>query len=357
MHQSADVLFADCARSLSKSDTARLDPLRNSTLLITGGTGFVGLWLSVFAAFLNDKHNFGVEVVSTARRAGRLAEQAEFMQGRADFRFIAADIRQFMDIPTGTNWMIHAAGVPDSRHHASNPIETMSVIAQGTDRILRLAEQAANLKAILHVSSSLVYGMQPASIPALTEDHHGVMAPPSVSNCYTEAKRYSETLCSAYRSQLRLPIIITRPFTFLGPFQSLDAPWAANNFLYAAVEGQPLKILGSGESLRTYLYGSDMALLMLLQLVRGQIGSIYNLGHTDVISLRDLAELVVRQSGRRLEIRYNTAGRDVAISRLIPDMSKSIKEFGFTPAFMISDAISQTLKWYGDGYHKKRSVA
>jgi dTDP-glucose 4,6-dehydratase len=356
MPQSADALFADCERSVSKSDTARLERLRNGTLLITGGTGFVGLWLSVFAAFLNDKYNFGVEIISTARRPGRLADQAGFLQSRSDFRFVASDIRQFMDFPTGTNWMIHAAGVPDSRHHASNPIETMVVIAHGTDRVLRFTEQAVNLNAILHVSSSLVNGEQPSSVPALTEDFHGALAPPSVSNCYTEAKRYSETLCAAYRSQLRLPIIITRPFTFLGPFQSLDAPWAANNFLYAAVEGQPLKILGGGESLRTYLYGSDMALLMLQQLVRGQIGSIYNLGHTEVISLRDLAELVVRQSGRGLDIRYNTAGRDVAVSRLIPDMSKSIKEFSFAPAFTVSDAVSQTFKWYGAGHHKKRSA-
>lgn len=350
MARDIDTLYADCERSLARGEATALAPLRNSVLLITGGTGFVGLWLSVFAAYLNDRHNFGIEIVATARRAARLSTQAPFLQSRADYRFIAADIRQFIDMPPTLNWLIHAAGVPDSRHHASNPVDTMSVITNGTDRILRLAETTTNLRAILHFSSALVYGAQPASVTALKEEDIGPLDPLDVSNSYAEAKRYSETLCAAFRSQCRLPIIIARPFTFMGPFQSLDAPWAANNFLHAATEGQALKILGTGESERSYLYGSDMALLALRQLVAEQVGSVYNLGHPEPIALRDLAQLVVRQSGRALEIRYQTAGRDVGTSRLVPDMQKSIRELKFAPAFSVADAIDRTLSWWSTNH-------
>jgi nucleoside-diphosphate-sugar epimerase len=355
MPERVDALYADCERSLAKTGTAQLEPLRNSTLLITGGTGFVGLWLSVFAAYLNDRYNFGLEIISTARHAARLADKANFLQKRADFRFIPVDIRQFIDIPPNLKWLIHAAGVPDSRHHASNPIETMSVIAHGTERICQLADRAVDLRAILHFSSALVYGAQPANIAALAETHIGAVNPLNVTNCYAEAKRFSETLCTAFRTQTRLPVVISRPFTFMGPFQPLDAPWAANNFLYAAMEGQPIKILGSGESLRTYLYGSDMALLALHQLVAGQIGAVYNLGHTEAISLRDLAELIVRQSGRAIEIRFNTGGRTVGISRLVPDMNKSVTEFKFAPAFTIADSVARTLKWYDTEDRRKKA--
>jgi nucleoside-diphosphate-sugar epimerase len=97
-----------------------------------------------------------------------------------------------------------------------------------------------------------------------------------------------------------------------------------------------------------------MALLALNQLVAGQIGAVYNLGHSDAISLRDLAELIVRQSGRASEIRFNTGGRNVGISRLVPDMNKSIAEFKFAPAFTIVDSIARTLKWYGAEEHRKK---
>jgi nucleoside-diphosphate-sugar epimerase len=348
MSRYIESLYADCERSLLRAGTALLEPLRGSTLLVTGGTGFTGLWLGVFAAFLNDRHNFGIEIVTTARRVARLAEQAPFLNGRADYRFIPGDIRQFIDIPANVSWIVHAAGVPDSRHHASNPLDTLSVIANGTDRVLRLAENMVRLRAILHFSSALVNGRQSLSA-ALKEDQMGPLDPLDVSNCYAEAKRYGEAVCSAYRSQMRLPIIITRPFTFIGPFQALDAPWAVNNFLHSALLGQPIRILGSGDTKRSFLYGSDMALLALQQLVAGQVGSVYNLGHADPISLRELAQLIVLQSGRAMKITYNAAGRDVGTSLLVPDMQKSIQEFSFVPAFSVAESVTRTLRWNEGG--------
>jgi dTDP-glucose 4,6-dehydratase len=164
---------------------------------------------------------------------------------------------------------------------------------------------------------------------------------------YAEAKRFAEVLCAAFRSQARLPIIITRPFTFVGPFQPLDAPWAVNHFLHAAIEGQPLKVQGAGDSVRTLLYGSDMAVLSLHQLVGGKSGAVYNLGGVEALTLREMAELVVTRAGRPLEVRYNTAGKTLAASRLTPDMSRSQTEFKLTPAFSAAEAISRTLQWHG----------
>lgn len=337
------MLFADCRRSLAAGGVDRLDGLRDSHLLVTGGTGFVGLWLAVLVAYLNDHHGFRITLTGIARHRARLEEQAPFIAARADIRFVAADVRQFFEVARDVSWMIHAAANPDSRHHATNPIDTAAVIGEGTAHVLRMAEQAPGLRRFLHLSSGLVGNGEPSGRVGAT-------------SVYVAAKAYSEALCAAFRSQARMPIVVTRPFTFIGPLQRLDAPWAANNFLHAALNGQPLKILGSGEIVRAYLYGSDMAVLALLQLVAGESGETYDLGGGEAIPLRDLAELVVAQAGRPLEIRCNTAGREVAGVPLLPDAAKLARQFAFTPAFCAGDAIARTLAWHGAGEQARRRV-
>ena len=337
MPSALDAIYADCRRSLTATGLDGLEPLRGSKLFITGATGFTGTWLLSLLAYLNDAHGFAVEVAGVARRASQLAAEAPFLANRKDVQIAQADVRQLVDLPAGAEWILHAAANPDSRHHATNPIDTASVIAEGTSRVLRLAEQAEELRGMLHFSSGLVHAR------AASKADRRVGA----SSVYREAKSFSEALCAAFRTQARLPIVITRPFTFLGPFQSLEAPWAANNFLHAALNGQPLKLLGSGETARAYLYGSDMAVLALHQLVKGKTGETYDLGGAEATPLIDLARIVIAEAGRPLEIRVNTAGRDVGSAALIPDMAPSQRAFGFKPAFTPSEAVARTLAWHG----------
>lgn len=326
-----DSIFADCAKSLSSSGTSPVEGLRDSHVLVTGASGFVGSWLLSTLAYLNDVHGFRTRITAVARHPSRVEQRAPFLAGRADIAWVPADVRQLVSIPDDAAWLVHAAGVPDSRHHATSPIETTAVIAEGTFRVLRLAEQATCLRQILHVSSGLA---------AVASGSGGPTA------AYIEAKRFSETQCYAFRTQAKLPIVITRPFTLIGPFQDLDSPWAANNFLHAAIEGQPLKIRGDGRAVRSYLYGSDMAAIALNQLVRGESGEVYDLGGTEAMSVDELARIVVRQARRPLEIRTSASARSAGEDRFVPDMSRSTGHLGITPAFSTADAVARSLDWY-----------
>ena len=326
-------ILGDCRRSLAVSGVDRLTPLRGGKILITGASGFVGSWLLATIACLNDDHGFGIETVALARHPSRDPLMAAFLADRRDVTPVRADVRQFVEVPAGTGWIVHAAGNPDSRYHATDPIGTAATIGDGTFNLFRLAVPAEHLRQVLHFSSGLV-GRGDGRIGA--------------SSVYTEAKRYGEALCAAYRSQARLPIVVTRPFTFIGPFQPLTAPWAVNNLLHAALHGQPLKLLGGGDTARAFLYGSDMAVLALHQLVGGRSGETFDLGGTEPLTLLDLAQLIVGEARRPLEIRMNTGGRDIAAVPLIPDMAPSIERFGFMPAFSPAAAVKRTLAWYAE---------
>lgn len=327
-------IYDDCRKSVASFGVTSLDALRDTHVQLTGATGFVGTWLLSMLSFLNDTHGFNTRVTAVARNPSVMQKRVAFLVDRPDINWTAADVRQLVSVPDRLTWMIHAAAVPDSRHHATSPIETASVIAEGTSRILRLAEQAGGLRRILYFSSGLVETAGAGM---------GMMGPTAT---YVEAKRFAETLCYAYRTQAKLPIVITRPYTLIGPFQDLDSPWAANNFLHAALEGQPLKIRGDGRAVRSYLYGSDMALTALGQMIHGDSGGVYDLGGNDALTVLELANIVARQSHRALEIRTNTGLRHGGEDRFVPDAGRSCTAFPVSSAFTTEQAVARSLAWY-----------
>ena len=104
--------------------------------------------------------------------------------------------------------------------------------------------------------------MSTATIPQkepIAEKSFEGFDPSAFPAAYAEAKRYGESLCTLFRNQFRLPIVNVRPFSFVGPYQSLDAPWAINNFIRDVVMRQPIRIQGDGTAVRSYMYGADMA--------------------------------------------------------------------------------------------------
>lgn len=320
-------------------------PLKNDTIVITGGTGFMGTWIVGLLAFLNDHHSFNMNIILVARQMDHFKLQRPHLANRNDIKLISADVRHFADLPMDTNWIIHAAATPDNRVHATRPLETMSVIANGTHSILRAAERCSNFKMLLNISSGLIYGSQPLLNNALQESHAGAPLCGTVTSAYAEAKRYAETLCAASRSEARMPVMTVRPFAFIGPYQSLERPWAINNFINDALSGRAIRIMGDGNTIRSYLYASDMAYWILTMLVRGQAGETYNLGSDEEIDLKTLAEMVSAKlrGGHQIQLRVGNGNQ---ASRFIPDLSFAAKQLHLTRTVDLDTALTKTIAWH-----------
>ena len=132
-------------------------------------------------------------------------------------------------------------------------------------------------KKMLHISSGLVSGVTNASQKEISETQMNGFDCNSSSNIYAEAKRCSESIVSSYMTLYKI-ITIARPFTFIGPYQKIDKPWALNNFIRDAFNGVPIRILGNENTRRSYIYGSDAAVWMLNILLNGKNGTAYNVG-------------------------------------------------------------------------------
>jgi len=335
----------DCLRILNGREKA-LEQLRQSELVVIGGTGFVGTWIAEMVAALNDEYQFGIALSLISRNTDRFASHLPHLANRKDFKLIKSDVRQLGQFPMEADWVIHAAANPDVRTHASYPLDTASVIVNGTMSVVKTAERLSRLKKLLYLSSGLVCGTQPAPENGTAENAQGAPAP-EASFIYPNAKRFAEVVCSAARAQSRIPVLVARPFSFIGPYQSLDTPWAQTTFLSDALHGHPIRVLGDGQVIRSYLYGSDAAYWFLRILTVGQSGDVVNVGSPVGITLQDLAKLVAQNFEPSPEIMFNTAPRSLGRStQLLPDTTHAQNEYGLFVFTSLDEAVKLTAQWH-----------
>ena len=334
----------DCVKAF-ESSSLKIDLLKNSKLVITGGTGFVGSWLVEMLSILNDDHGFNTEVFVIARDIEKFKREKPHLYNRADVSTLSIDIKYPFELPRGTNWLIHAAGIPSSRFHAVYPIETISTIGEGTINLLRAVEVCSNINMILNLSSGWITGTQPFDLPCVSEEFNGVPIQKQIESVYVDSKRYAEAVCSAFRGQSRLPIVNVRPFSFIGPYQELDSPWAINNFIRDALLGNVIQINGDGSSVRSYMYGSDLAIWLLHMLVNAKSGECYNVGSSEGVALVDLAKIVSDQASDQPKISMRFSSKDFR-SRFVPCTKLAESKFGLKITTPLPEAIERTLLWH-----------
>lgn len=336
----------DCHRVL-QAHVSGLESLRGGVMLVTGGTGFMGTWLAETVAYLNDCHRYGIQLRLLSAHAGEFASRAPHLAARRDIRLIEQDVLNVVELPADVAWLIHAAADPDSGNHATDPLRTLRVIARGTDAVLQAATRLGSLRKVLHISSGMIYGAQPLDLAGLPESFVGGCDCSVPGRAYAEGKRVAETICAAYRTQMRLPIVMVRPFAFIGPHQPLDRSWAANSFIRDALCGGPIRIQGDGATVRSYLYPADMAHWLLGMLAQAASGSVYNLGSPQGVTLMELAQLITSSLPQPVKITTRLLGANApGTTRFVPDVALAASTLGLRIQTDLQQTVRQAIQWY-----------
>ncbi len=338
-----EFLKKDCEDAASWS-LDMLEELKNKKIFIAGGTGFLGTWVAEFITYLNDNHQFNVSLTILARNIDSFKNDKKHLTERKDIEFISKDIRNLNELSNDVSFIIHAASSPDNRIHVSNPIDTISIITKGTDNLIDSAFKLPDLKKILYVSSGQIYGRSIPSNKLISESDFGPMDCNKVNSIYSEAKRLAEATCCAYVSQYKLPIVIARPFSFIGPYQSLSKPWAINNFINEALNKKNIRIIGNGEPIRSYMYPADMVVWILKILASGKRNTSYNVGSPYGISLKNVAEKIVQFTDSKvdIDIKYNNDDS----SLYVPDISLCQNDLGLKINYDVEETIRRAISWF-----------
>ena len=347
-------LRADCLTTLAGL-SGLPSKLAGHRIAVIGGTGFVGTWLAEAVATLNDDLDSRVQIDLFGRGAGLWYDTRAHLK-RSDINLHVLDARSPFELPRDTTVVLFAAGIADPRTQASDPHRVFQTNVYGLEHSLTAAARLENIHRFVNLSSGLVLG---SALPrrALTEMDLGILDFTRFHNLYAEARRAAESLACAYAGQHRIPVSTARAFTFLGPYQALDAPWAVNNFIRDALSGNDIRIHGDGKTQRSYLYGSDVAGWLLKVLVEGQDGEIYNIGGVEPVAHGQAASLVAEQTSPAPQLIYKSQPRDEGRNHdFYPDVTHTTQALGVQSNFAVPTAIERSMRWHATQLGVRRLV-
>ncbi len=321
------------------------DALAGASVLITGGTGFFGMWLAEGLLWADRAHGLGLRVVVLSRDAERfLGGRGRHLRGQPNLSVLSGDVASFDPGGHRFTHIIHAANEGDAGHSASRHLDAA---LGGTRYIVDLAA-AHGTKAVLLTSSGAVYRpMDPPSSGASAEGPAGAADYTAYRPVYAEAKRMMETLLAAGSERHGFRAAIARCFAFTGAWLPLDGGLAMGNFIRDALAGRDIIIAGDGTALRSYLYGADLATWLLTVLVQGESCRPYNVGGAEAVSVADLARLVSAQTGRPNGVTIRTQAKPgTPRDTYLPDLTRASRELGLAVTIDLREAVRRTLEWY-----------
>jgi len=344
MKAAIDLVRAD-AEAVLQGRVNRLEALRGQHIFISGGTGFLGAWLLELAAVLNQQHAFGLTLTIFSRNTRDFAQRWPHLGGLDWVHFQDGDVRYLAELPRDTRYIIHAAALTDRRLFASQPGTVAETNGLGTQRILRATYMLEDVQKFVLLSSGLVYGRQPWETHRIGEDFAGPLHSDTVTSVYAESKRFAETVAQCAISESKLPVVTLRPFAFVGPYQSLQLPWAVTDFIRDSFTGGPIRIMGDGSTVRSLMYASDYAFWVLSALTNGRPRATYNVGSPEPIDLGSLAKMITQSFTPVPEIRTRLGQTGHDRNRLVPDVTRAQRDLGVEVTVPLAEAIQRTIIW------------
>jgi UDP-glucose 4-epimerase len=312
-------------------------------ILVTGGAGFIGSHLS--EALLAAGHEvYVIDDLSTGS-----IDNISHLKNRPAFHYTIDSVFNdslVAELVDRADIIFHLAAAVGVKLIVQEPVHTIETNVHGTEVILRHA--AKKKKLVFIASTSEVYGKSTA-VP-YREDADLVMGATTRHRwAYACSKALDEFLALAYWKEKKLPTVICRFFNTVGPRQTGRYGMVVPTFVRQALAGEPITVFGDGTQSRSFTYVGDVvgALLKLMVEPRA-IGEVFNLGNTEEVTIRALAERIKAHTGSASEIQvipydeaYEAGFEDMP--RRVPDLSKITRLIGYEAKVGLDEIIERVV--------------
>jgi len=311
--------------------------------LITGGAGFIGSHLAEALLARGDQVTV-IDDLSTGR-----FENIEQLTTHKNFRFALETITNetVMDrLGSECDRILHLAAAVGVELIINDPVRTIETNVMGAEAVLRVARRYR--RKVFLASTSEVYGKN-EKVPFREEDD-GVFGATTVTRwAYATSKALDEFLALAYHRSKNMPVVIGRFFNTVGPRQSAQYGMVIPRFVRQALAGEPLTVFGDGQQSRCFCNVRDVvrAVLLLIENPDAE-GQVFNIGSTEEIGMRALAELVKSRTGSSSELTfipyqnaYNGGYEDMR--QRIPDIQKIRRATGWQPEISLVQTLDEII--------------
>lgn len=336
--------------------------MAGSTLLVTGGAGFLGYYLVLAALHFNRTAGREQPIRLTVWDNFARGEPA-WLRELAGTPHLLVEKRDLIEpLPQPMpdfRWIIHAAGIASPPVYRRFPLKTIDANINGLRNLLdycvRQHERGRPVEGFLFYSSSEIYGdPTPEWIPT-PEHYRGNVSCTGPRACYDESKRFGETICVIYAQQYGIPTKMARPFNNYGPGLKITDRRVIPDFARDILAGRDIVMYSDGSPMRTFCYAADAITGYYKVLVRGRAGEPYNVGTpAPEISMADLARRITAAARDLLGYRGQVVHKanpeaDYLVdnpNRRCPDVGKARAELGYEPRILVDEGLVRTLNWY-----------
>ncbi|MDD3626066.1 MAG: GDP-mannose 4,6-dehydratase [bacterium] len=315
-------------------------------ILVTGGAGFIGSHLCELLL----KQGNEVEVIDDLS-TGSL-DNISTIQQNPKFKFHLETIinEGFLDhIVRDVDQIYHLAAAVGVSYIIDNPLKSIQINVRGTENVLEAAHKYN--KKVLITSTSEIYGKN-ENVP-LSEEMDRVLGSTTKRRwSYSNTKALDEFLALAYHSEKKLPVVIVRLFNTVGPKQTGQYGMVIPRFINQALHDKSITIFGDGEQTRCFCHVNDVVnALSTLMTTPAAEGEIFNIGSTEEISIKKLAELIIKLTNSKSQITYISYDEAYEkhfedMRRRLPDIGKINKLIGFEYKKNIQEIIKDIIAYY-----------
>jgi UDP-glucose 4-epimerase len=298
-------------------------------ILVTGGIGLIG-----------------EEVVKQLLALGHQVNILDMwdvsIEGANNFKGSVLDKFAILKAMDECDYVIHLAAVLGVENSTKRPLECLDVNIKGTRNVLECCVMK-NIKKILFSSSSEVYG-EPNKVPI---EESGTLQPKSE---YGVSKVVGEEYVKAFSKEFGLNYGIVRFFNIYGPKQT--DKFVMPLFIRNVVLGNPLRVYGEGNQVRSFCYVEDAGRGVLEVLFNQKADKdVFNIGNNKTeISMLELARLVIEIAGKSEEpemvpLEQSDRTKKREIYRRTPDTSKAKERLDFEANIDLRTGIKKVLDY------------
>jgi len=261
----------------------------NSKVLIYGGTGFIGSWLTTALNHANSELGLNIEVSIVTRDAH--AAQVKFgSKDSGGIQFIEHDfafgpLNYFFE----ADYIFHGGTPTRVSTGSNNPVNLLSASVNAANHAIQCKSSRFEIPMAVHLSSGAIYGRQSMENSHRSEDDEAA----NELDAYGQAKLATDQVLEEASIEGKIKFQSPRLFAFAGPLLQLDAHFAVGNFVLDGIQGKPISVNGNPNTLRSYMYPADLIIALLVIATHDEYLNV-NIGSEESISMSNLAYLISR---------------------------------------------------------------
>ena len=321
-----------------------IESVKGKKIFITGATGLIGSWFVKLLLSLDQKYSLNLTLILLVRSESK----AKAIFGSVgNIEYVTLDVTEPLSTCIDADYYLLAACSASPSAYKTKPVDVMNTNYLGVHNILKnIADKKIISPKVLYVSSSEVYGEYECGPNGVDETFEGKVNHYAIRSCYTESKRATETLCLSYAAQYGIDVSIARPGFIFGPAWFQNNNRADIEFFNCVKTKTPIVLKSKGRQLRSYCFVKDVALALLMILIKGKKSEAYNvaLDPDESVTIAEFAHKIA--SAGNIECTFASDISETGWSPFSKAVlnNQKLRALGWMPSFTVEEGIASTIK-------------